>query len=458
MACCRAARGDACCRAARGDVAAALRAATPVAVARTGTPVPRVAPRPAAAEVEVEVEVEAEPRPLFASTMAALEKSAATAGGTKTPAAVAAPDVMSARPAATNGTNGSHATAAVAPAPIPSPTGSGAFASRFDIEGTSAPASATQIDAPVVPVRPATADIFSSAASAPITSRTDSDDDGLSIGEVSRVVKLADLQRPKPRAQSQAMDPSRRTGAVASFGRTGMVPRLATVQVPRLDDAAALAAVSGGAAPAAPLAAHHVHWRGMIILISVAAVLMAAGMLAVVLFVGRDDGTSSYLGRGETIDTTRPDDPTRAPGVPPGPGSAVLDVNPFTPKPTRPRNPATGSATTTLQPPLIPPETLGAGGSLASDEIEAMAAKYSSSTQRCYMRSQKGADAILIGDVKKIAVTLTVGADGAVSDVQLSDNHATNNLGKCLISSIKSWKFRASPGGTFRISLQFVSG
>ena len=437
--------------------AVAPRVPTPVAMPRTVTPAPRAAPRPAAAEIEDE------PRPLFAATMAALEKPTATTGGPGGTAAVVAPrpapQVTPARPAATNGTNGSHARAAVAPAPAPtpSPTGSGAFAARFDIDDTGAPESATQIDAPVFPERPATVDIFANAANAPITSKTDSDDDdGLSIGEVSRVVKLADLQRPKPRAQTQSMDPARRTGAVASLGRTGMVPRLATVQVPRLDDAEALAAIGGGEAPAAPTAAHHVHRRGMIILISVAAVLLAAGALAVVMFVGGDDGTSSYLGRGETIDTTRPDDPTRAPGMPPGPGSAVLDVNPFTPKPTRPRNP--GSGTTTPQPPLIPTETPGAGRSLASDEIEAMAAKYSSSTQRCYMRSQKGADAILIGDVKKIAVTLTVGADGAVSDVQLSDNHATNNLGKCLITSIRSWKFRASPGGTFRISLQFVSG
>jgi hypothetical protein len=84
-----------------------------------------------------------------------------------------------------------------------------------------------------------------------------------------------------------------------------------------------------------------------------------------------------------------------------------------------------------------------------------MAGKYSSTTQRCYMRSQRGVDAILIGDVKKIAVTLTVAGDGSVSDVQLSDNHATNTLGKCLITSIRGWRFRASPGGTFKFVLHF---
>ena len=86
-----------------------------------------------------------------------------------------------------------------------------------------------------------------------------------------------------------------------------------------------------------------------------------------------------------------------------------------------------------------------------------MARKFSTGTQRCYMRSQKGADAILIGDVKKIQATLDIGTDGVVKNVTLSA-HAANNLGKCLISTIKTWKFRQSPGGLYKISLQFVAG
>jgi hypothetical protein len=86
-----------------------------------------------------------------------------------------------------------------------------------------------------------------------------------------------------------------------------------------------------------------------------------------------------------------------------------------------------------------------------------MARKHTDMTQRCYMRSQRGADAINIGDVKKIGVTLTVDKDGNVSDVQLSE-HAGDNLGKCLTGSIKSWKFRPSAGGGFRFSLAFAPG
>jgi hypothetical protein len=73
------------------------------------------------------------------------------------------------------------------------------------------------------------------------------------------------------------------------------------------------------------------------------------------------------------------------------------------------------------------------------------------------MRSQRGADAILIGDVKKIAVTLTIDRDGNVSNLQLSE-HAADTLGRCLSAAIKGWKFRPSAGGIFRFSLAFASG
>jgi hypothetical protein len=72
------------------------------------------------------------------------------------------------------------------------------------------------------------------------------------------------------------------------------------------------------------------------------------------------------------------------------------------------------------------------------------------------MRSQRGADSILIGDVKKISVTLTVAVDGTVSELQLSE-HGADNLGKCLTTSMKGWRFRPSAGGTFRFSLIFGS-
>jgi hypothetical protein len=83
-----------------------------------------------------------------------------------------------------------------------------------------------------------------------------------------------------------------------------------------------------------------------------------------------------------------------------------------------------------------------------------MASKQGEGTKRCYMRAQKGALGFEIQDVKKIAVTLSVNKDGTVGDVQLSE-HANDSFGQCLIARIKSWKFRESGGGTFRISLAF---
>jgi hypothetical protein len=71
------------------------------------------------------------------------------------------------------------------------------------------------------------------------------------------------------------------------------------------------------------------------------------------------------------------------------------------------------------------------------------------------MRAQKGALGIEIQDLKKVAVTVTVAQDGSVSDVDLSD-HKDDQFGKCLIGRVKTWKFRTSPGGTFRFALAFA--
>ena len=326
-------------------------------------------------------------------------------------------------------------------------------------------------DKPTAPAAPR----FPSAVS-PIES--DSDDDELSIGEVSRVVNLADLMASAPKQRSGPMPVANRTGPVPRMGQTGAVPRInqtgavprlqtssmprlgQTGLVPRIDDPNAPPgsdAAHDMAAVPAPVAAHN--RRGLFILLGVAAVMVTGVVIAVVLLVfGGESFTSTTLAGGDSIDTTRPDDPTRKanPNDPAG-GSAV---NPFFPpknpikRPTNPNNVQTnpnnpGSNGKTE--PELP------SGSLRSDEIEDMARKFSTGTQRCYMRSQKGADAILIGDVKKIQATLDIGTDGVVKNVTLSA-HSTNNLGKCLISTIKSWKFRTSPGGLYKISLQFVAG
>jgi len=169
-----------------------------------------------------------------------------------------------------------------------------------------------------------------------------------------------------------------------------------------------------------------------------------------------DDSTTGTLGSVRDIDTSRPEDPiTHRPIDPVGPGSANPTPNPVVPHPPprlpRPNpNPNPNPAGSSHEP---DPQ----GDSLRGDEVEDVARKYQDMTQRCYMRSMRGADGILIGDVKKIAVTLTIDKDGNVNAVQLSE-HGADNLGKCLTGSIRGWKFRQSSGGTFRFSLNFVSG
>jgi hypothetical protein len=284
------------------------------------------------------------------------------------------------------------------------------------------------------------------AATAPARSDFGSDDD-LHIGEVSRVVKLGDIVRtPRPSER-----PGTRPGLPGSVGRsTGLAPSLRStgmivasvaptgLQPTEVDPGMTMAPVRRS------------HRRGLIALLIVAGVLVLGVTGAVILFVTYDDETTGgSLGTVRDIDTSRPEDPvthrpigSAGPAIPtpaiPGPRTA--------PRP-RPTPPAGGSQVSEAP----------TGNSLGGDEIEETARKHQDTTQRCYMRAQRGADAILIGDVKKIAVTLTIDREGNVTELQLS-NHAADTLGKCLSSMIRGWKFRPSPGGTFKLSLAFAGG
>jgi predicted Zn finger-like uncharacterized protein len=311
--------------------------------------------------------------------------------------------------------------------------------------------------APHLPSMPSTPQGTGGNATAPGSAGSaaapgDGDDGELHIGEVSRVVNLADLART-PRITA---GPARRaaTGAVTRMAGASPAQR-ATSPVPSLVGAAAgmdgAPAVPAEVDPSLALAQApdtKSHRRGLVALLSFATVLVLGVGAAVVLFVvGNDDLTGNNLGRVRDIDTSRPEDPITKRPLPPG--AVVAPANPFIPRPVQPR-----PNTVVPNRDLIEPTP---GNSLRSEEIEDMARKHQDMTQRCYMRSQRGVDAILVGDVKKIAVTLTIDKDGNVSNVGLSE-HADNNLGKCLINSMKSWRFRSSAGGAFRFSLNFVSG
>ncbi|HEY5934421.1 MAG TPA: GYF domain-containing protein [Kofleriaceae bacterium] len=455
--------------------------------------------------------VEEEPKPLFAATMASLEKSS----GTSSSAGLNLPPITgSARPSATPPkgqpsmpslqaqhaqqakTNGAPRPSLPQPTsrktPIPSLSGRATPVPKFDTT-ESALDSATQIEQPpfedesrttAEPVasarreaRPPSVEthndkflnaMAASAAAAPMPEAKseveDDEPDGLDIGEVSRVVKLADLARTPRTPANRRSGPVPNLATNAAVGRaSGSVSRLAgsapsipvnplapigpdgQVASQVLDPSALTDAAHGD--PASDLAAHAPpavsHRRGMIALLVGAAGLLGISILVVVLVVNKDQITNNSLGGDYSFDPSRPDDMRPNTGTTAGSNKAEPPSNPFVPK-KRPQQPQT---------PYIPPTPTG--NSLKAEEIEQMAAKYSSTTQRCYMSSMKGVDLINIGDVKKITVTLGVNPDGSVTNVTLSDKHETNKLGRCLINTITRWKFRTSPGGTFRFVIHF---
>ena len=448
-------------------------APAPPPVPRAGGAPPRAAATPPPAPVDDE------PRPLFAATMASLERGAPAVSGLGLPPPAAPvratpPQGSVIQPRSRNGAQGAKPEtrdardAESAARPL--------IGDPFDVSETGD--AATQLeampfeDAPAEPRRaqpaagavgrapgriplPAPSDTGSirviephrpsptlrgtgpSAAAFPTSDESFSDfgSDDLDIGEVSRVVNLADVART---ARPPDRGGARRTGSIAAVRPPGLAANLG---------AGAAGSDGDPAMTIAPVA--RAHRRGLITLLAVAAVVVLAVVGAVIVFVTNEaDTTDGDLGAVRDIDTSRPDDPVA-------------------------HHPAIGSASPAPVPPPPPPRAVPhtrtgvaagsqlaeapAGNALASDEIEEVARKHQEATQRCYMRSQRGADAILVGEVKKISVTLTVDRDGNVSNLELSD-HAADVLGRCLSGAIRGWKFRQSAGGTFRFSLAFASG
>ena len=448
-------------------------------------PVPRISggtPRaqPTAPTPPPAPPVDGDPKPLFAATMAAIERAASPSPGLPAPASArATPQLGTPTVPRANGTQSGALAAQTARAGRVSAAPLGAaranpLAVPFDTSDDGDPDSeleATKFrDAIVVPSAPSSlagpppgnaADAIVTAAASDFESDAHGGDD-LNIGEVSRVVNLADIARPSRSAFERPSSVSR--GATGPIGRvTGPIGRLsgqigtfraATPNFNALADAPPGPAAPADATPSQIAPAAKAHRRGLIVLLSVAGVMVLGVIGAVVLLVTTsDDSTGQELGQVRDIDTSRPEDPITHRPIDPGPSAVPNPLRPA-PRTTTTRPSPTGSGTLVAP---KDPDPAPAGNSLRGDEIEEMARKHQDMTQRCYLRSQRGADSIIVGDVRKIAVTLIVDKDGNVTDLQLSE-HAGDNLGKCLISSIKGWKFRQSSGGTFRISLAFVSG
>lgn len=418
-------------------------------------------------------------KPLFAATMASLEKAA-----TQPKPAAVAPVLPSLKPAAplqakANGTGVSQA--------MPKSAGAAALAQAFkqddgvdqmtaveapafndDLPTTAEPLASTKRASAAMPAMKVP-EPSALGARPPVKPIMDDEDDNLEIGEVSRVVKLADIAamgRSKPATVQPANRPSQPALAIAArTGLTGAHPKLATgltgsharLSPSELGMNVDPSLASALTDPGAPMPDESVvaksfaarHRRGMVALIAVSAALVIGVVVAVVFVLsgGNEDLPVGLGGTRQGIDTSRPEDIVRR-ALPPAPN----DTGSGSGATHRPRY--TGNRMTTGQNPQPEEPDTGPGSHLDPTEIEAMAAKYGEGTKRCYMRAQKGALGLEIADTKKIDVTLTVQKDGTVSDVQLS-KHANNEFGQCLIARIKGWKFRESKGGTFRIALAF---
>jgi hypothetical protein len=312
------------------------------------------------------------------------------------------------------------------------------------VDGFSHPAPSTPINHGVQVARPL-------PAPAKRTPEPDTfDEENLDIGEVSRVVKLTDIAKMGEPKKAQRV-PLRGTGQVARLNpaEIGLVPAASNGAIAPLLDS-----LPGESVAITPIVATR---RGTYMLIAFAAVVLLGVAGAVVLLVtsGGDDDQPMGLGHTAVIDTSRPEDnPLRRFPLPGETGSG--GPGPIQRPPARRCPPYCNNYTTPGKGSTEEPTDPNLKRIEAS-EIEDYASKQNGGTQRCFMRAQKGVDGILVGDVKKVFVTLSIDKDGAVTDVQLSD-HAADQLGKCLSGMLKHWKFRPSPGGTYKFALAFASG
>jgi predicted Zn finger-like uncharacterized protein len=297
-------------------------------------------------------------------------------------------------------------------------------------------------------------------------------DDDLEFGEVSRVVRIADIGKTaRPQASRAVSTPGvHRTGAnevvspEMAAGLSGFRPPPASPRPGALPTAAGalppLAPLAGGdtARAEVPLVIPAAQRRNHALLLGlVAAGLIGAGVGAMVLLQTEEptDAALLSLGGGNVSDMTiRPDDPRRGSGS--AGGSAEVTPPAGTgAKPTGGggvaiRRPTGGSVAT----PGAGAETgtggkvetapaLGSTTPLSGDEVETMSQRNSSGLQRCYEQALKK-DIFL--EVKSIKVTISIDTSGIVSSVSMS-SHADHALGLCMISRIRNWRFRQSSRG-----------
>jgi predicted Zn finger-like uncharacterized protein len=316
------------------------------------------------------------------------------------------------------------------------------------------------------------------------TQADDASDDDLSIGEVSRVVNLADLARQGMRGPSAVAAKPSTSARVGVRTPVGGVAALTAPAEPADAVTAGLALAAKEAqidalADQLPVGVGptvaQVPKRGNLMLILLG-LLAAASVVIVVLFAagvfssGSDSGPriddDQYANIGLRID-----DPRRNPdgsgsqvklgsdgsnGA--GSGSAkVIRTNPQNPNNNGNNNNGNNNGSNNSVGSNGKVEAMGSNAAvteLKADDVNDMFQKNSSISQRCYEFALKK-DAFL--DVKKVLVMVTVNKLGVVTDVGLSE-HGNDQLGKCLVQRIKGWKFRESTSGVItRVTMVFGS-
>jgi predicted Zn finger-like uncharacterized protein len=399
---------------------------------KPGLPTPFGAPRPAAAEAAPASHAPAAPPAIAAPPPAAPPPIVApppiAAPPPVAPPPIAAPPLVAAPPIAAP-----PPVAPLAAAPRPTRT-----AARFDTGEADDDPPALQDD------------------DGPGPSATAAHDDDLDIGEVSRVVRLADLMAPPPAAAAPVAPmlakPRAPTASVAAIGRaTGAVPSLGPA-APALPPPVAL----DGEPLLPPAPAPRRRPVALYLAIGAAAI---GGIVATALIVssgGEDTSGNATTGTGDDYSGIgfRPPD-NRGTGASAGTGSGTAaGTGSGRPGPGTGRRPVgsgtgtgagtaagTGSGTgsgTATEVPVNPGLR-----ELTPDDVFTMSRRMETGTRRCYERAIK-ADPFL--KVSKIRATITVSATGGVSDVRLSDK-ADHPLGQCLSAAIKRWPFGPSKAG-----------
>ncbi len=468
----------------------------------TPPPLPRgggSGPQARIATVATPAVVEEEPKPLFAATMASLEKSAAQAlppGNLRATPPGGVPGVPALKPRAiptpANGSNGSGAGSVAAVAKVAPRAGGFGGAKKipgFDLDIAD---SATQITSPpftdeapeprAAKVKPPVS-LAALAQPQPqpqpqLTPAAESfadepeGEDDLDIGEVSRVVNLADLVRNGPGAKKPRTNPSQAVpvGLAPLIGRVSGVNQAiggnSTGGIARVDlnTGLPIAPLAPGVDPTSlsPLDPNYVPDMAMqpqpvtpqatnnrmALMLGIGVTALVGIVVAVVLVVNRgDDTTFGGLHNGPDYSTERPEDTIKkTSGQDPNPaGSGATTANPQNPflRPQQHPHPNTN--------PIPVPDTHGLPD--PAEEIEDLANKNSGLTSRCFLRASKGVNAITVGDVKKIIVIMSVDASGTVTTVSLSDGHQADALGQCLVPVIKGWKFKPNKGGTVKLTM-----